>query len=811
MARKTAKKTRKVAVKSRSEKSRRTGSKGGGGSRAAAVGTKAATKKRTARSNAARAIDAGRRPRAVGTNEVTIRSISDGAVLATIPLCDNKIESAAMAWSYRVRNRARWNATSRGQDAQAHQCREVLAQIGVSSEQLDRIADKEIIELAIPFQHETEDWAPRIMPWEYLLSAATKSARKDRSLTVFRHLDRRNGRRSASTNGGLALIVSEPGQIAEAYDFSDELRMVPARLMPKRKMDMHNPTLAGLAATMKRAAPEIVHVAGVDTHEGGELLPAGRSGSTVDGMMLADDRGGATPVEAWDLAKAITSGRRAPRLVVYNIHQSAARTAALTVAEGAEIAIGFQDVFDDLAAEIFFGGFYHAWAATNGDLLVAVQGGWEALHDFPKPLAGTGIAVWTGTSLCGDRSVAPTARAHRIVRATQSIASVGKNRALGETLSVKCEPNKAFNYSLLHNRRSLFREFVVRKDPRISGLIPDVQVEVQLSAGGEPVVYRSKEVIGDVPVDLRQKVFLPLTSELTRSLQESLDTSLHVKVTQGRESDVYTVHQESHRVTLLPINEWVDDDENRQFLPSFIWPLDPAIRRIVGTAQRHLHTLADDSSAGFDGYQSVDWESDDIGDPTAGVDQQVAALWRGLLDQKLGYVNPPPTYSDASQRLRTPTRMLEEGRGTCIDLTLILAACLEYVDIYPVIFLLKGHAFPGYWRSEEEWTEFMDVSSLDRARGAGERVGGRAKDAPAECEWVFPKSYYKLIIDEVEAGRLVPLESVWLTSRSGFSEAMDEGWDNLSSKREFDSLIDVKKARLAQPAVTPLPLGTALQ
>ncbi len=61
-----------------------------------------------------------------------------------------------------------------------------------------------------------------------------------------------------------------------------------------------------------------------------------------------------------------------------------------------------------------------------------------------------------------------------------------------------------------------------------------------------------------------------------------------------------------------------------------------------------------------------------------GVDKQVQAIWTAIsLDYGLGYINPPPSYSENSQRLRTPWRVLHERRGTCVDLALLMAACLN--------------------------------------------------------------------------------------------------------------------------------------
>src|SRR5262249_50194337 len=137
-------------------------------------------------------------------------------------------------------------------------------------------------------------------------------------------------------------------------------------------------------------------------------------------------------------------------------------------------------------------------------------------------------------------------------------------------------------------------------------------------------------------------------------------------------------------VTLLPVDEWFDDTDKNPWLPSFVLPRDPAVTRIVTAARRHLVTLQDDPVAGFDGYQSVEDED------CESVDTQVQALWTALVQEfRLAYINPPPAYSERNQRLRTPSEILASSSGTCIDLALLLASCLEYVDIYPVVVLLS--------------------------------------------------------------------------------------------------------------------------
>jgi hypothetical protein len=57
----------------------------------------------------------------------------------------------------------------------------------------------------------------------------------------------------------------------------------------------------------------------------------------------------------------------------------------------------------------------------------------------------------------------------------------------------------------------------------------------------------------------------------------------------------------------------------------------------------------------------------------------------------------------------------------------------------------------------------------------------------------------------VDRGLLVPLESVSLTERTGFRDAIDGGLENLKSRRRFHSMLDIARAREAR--VTPLPIG----
>lgn len=75
-----------------------------------------------------------------------------------------------------------------------------------------------------------------------------------------------------------------------------------------------------------------------------------------------------------------------------------------------------------------------------------------------------------------------------------------------------------------------------------------------------------------------------------------------------------------------------------------------------------------------------------------------AALYRGVAQKALNYdLAPFNPRSGVIQNVRTPDRILKEGRGTCLDLAVLFAAlCLEN-DLLSVVVTVEGHALAGIY------------------------------------------------------------------------------------------------------------------
>jgi hypothetical protein len=705
-----------------------------------------------------------------------------------------RLQRLAMSWSYVARNRRRWRSTARSAERLAEAIRAELVEIGLTEPRLRHLGAAEIIEVEIPFRRESEGWAARILPWEFLLATATKPWRSGPTFIV-RHLARQ-GRGRSSGHGApkrLGFLQLAPG-LEDRFSFADERRLVAEALGLAVADDLDDPTRDRVGAHLDESRPDVIHVMGVDNHEAADLLGlervvGDREGEVRDGLPFAKP-GGAGPHLAGAIdAARILVGKRRPRLIAFNVNHSAPRIAPLAVAEGSAAAIAIQDTFDDRAAELFFIDFYEAWKATGWDLLSAFQAAIERAK-ARADLRGSGIVLWSAESLvrpgwARQSPAPPTAEART-------------DTEVAQRLSCRIEPITDLNYSMLHNNRDLFKRFEVHAHD--AGERADVDVEVALHVGADTFPYRATHALTGRVTSLAERIRVPLTSSLIRAVSEKFWTTLFTEVRfRG-----HVLERTTHRVSLLPADEWKDNETDGRWLPSFVLPRDPAVERIVELAERPLLALADRADAGFDGYQSVE------GDDCSAVDAQVRAIWWAIVrDLALGYINPPPSYSDLAQRLRSPSQVLAAGRGTCIDLTLLLAACLEYVGIYPVVFLLTGHACPGYWRSEAAYEEeFLAVRDAP-ARGENApaaATGGRAASSGPRDGYILGADAFDEVRQHVRAGTLVPLEAVHLTSHSGFAEAGQAGRENLARKRDFDMMLDIGLARTPACGITPLPI-----
>jgi hypothetical protein len=714
-----------------------------------------------------------------------------------------EMKSAAVQWTRVLRNRRRWNTSEETRKEQAQRSQTQLAALGITKEHLASIVEFEVIEVSIPYTTEAEGWEARIFPWEYMLTAATRTMRGGKSLTVIRHLERqaRQPLRRHKKIERVMIVESAPGGLRDLYSFESERNLVKMgleSLTPEMSVDESREQLRRRISVYR---PDVIHLSGCDNNQAFELGII-QSTPVNDGYLLKGDPEGLDPVEAKDLALLLNSATHKPALVTCNVYYSASRMCPLIIAEGAGATIGFQDECNDALTELFLSNFYESWRHFKWDTLEAFKFAFNSIKNQPEELAGTGIVLWSDVSLVkpesqGSENIKTNLLSEREKVITREDMPDGDVRNL---LNVELKTCSNLNYSMLHNNCELFEKFILRKEK--AGRIKDICINVVLFLGGESSSYTCTVDMVDKRLNLNSVIRVPLLYSIELLNNENIHTSLFVEVTWEQQ----VLHRQTYRVTLPPLDEWRGNNTERVWLPSFILPRDPAVSKIVEYAQNYVMALRDDSTAGFDGYQCIDTTAEN---PVECVDQQVKALWAALVyNMNISYINPPPTYHLTAQRLRTPSEIISGRRGTCIDLALLFAACLEYVDIYPVIFLLKNHALPGFWRSSSYQDDFKKIAEKLQTPETPTDDENADVSTVQRWPWYHSKNAYEEIMQEVSENRLYPIETVGLTRHDSYRDSVAEGIGKLLNENghealTFEGMIDVTQAR--NNLITPIP------
>lgn len=726
------------------------------------------------------------------------------------PVPADRVDEAADLWSYRTRNRRRWLDDAGTIGSLAEECHEFLKSLGLAEADLLKASSANSIEVrfnGVPPAVDASGVGRWLFPWEYVLSAAVQPAGDVRTLTVLRSLaapGRASRRPPVKAAPKVLFVELAPGDLRAKTSFEVEAELVRHNLNLDAAMErLQDPSADELRSKVAAYQPEVIHLSGYHTQQ------ARQEFHTVcqdagDGWLFRGPGRAPAVVEAGKLAELLLAGDAKPALVCCNLWNSGATLCPMLVSGGAGSAVGFQDEFSDAPAESFFALLYQAWLKSKHNLPVAFPAAWSVLLAGRPNLRGSGMIVWTDAPVFA-RSARGAVRGdpgESVTLANEMMAAMREPRRSGDPIAkrlrIDVQPFVEFNYAVLHNGKSgLFRRF--RLTVLDSGTIEGIEVTVTLNMGPESATFSGTFGVANTR-DIKGEVYLPLTAALALGLRESVRSTLLVRVTCG---DGPPLHHKTYHVSMLSVDEWSDTERHRPWLPSFVFPRDPLVAQVIAAAQKYLVALVDDPGAGFDGYQSLE-----VDEPrrSQAVDLQVRAIWASLtIDTPVSYINPPPTYTPLSQRLRRPSDIVRLRCGTCLDLALMLTACLEFVDIYPVLFLLRDHALVGYWSSVEAFRQF----NIPNPAAAPDEVavGHRGPEtATQRFPWYFDlNEHYQEILKRVDAGDLVPIEATCLTRRQNFREALREGNEDLRDVRDFDAMIDVRRARGQN--VTPLPIA----
>ncbi|MGO8672436.1 MAG: DUF4011 domain-containing protein, partial [Capsulimonadaceae bacterium] len=257
-------------------------------------------------------------------------------------------------------------------------------------------------------------------------------------------------------------------------------------------------------------------------------------------------------------------------------------------------------------------------------------------------------------------------------------------------------------------------------------------------------------------------VDLELSPTFLSGLAERVQGVLSVTVDQGEHPETGTDDARElaslrSPIAVLAADEWSGARSIPEMLAAFVRPNEPAVTRVLTTASTFLESST--GSPALDAYQSRD---------PSRVLAQARAIYEALQSHEIAYCVPPASFETEGQKIRPAESILENKLGTCLDLAVLYAACLESAGLHPLVAMTDGHAFTGVWLIRE----FFAAAVLDDVTELTLRI------APG--------------VNEIA---LIEATSLCAGANVSFDAAQDSALQHLAEPGKFLYLVDIRRAR----------------
>ena len=255
------------------------------------------------------------------------------------------------------------------------------------------------------------------------------------------------------------------------------------------------------------------------------------------------------------------------------------------------------------------------------------------------------------------------------------------------------------NFALQHNKVPLIRNLSIINNT--DAPLENVELYITASPAFCLPFSRHFDYISASCTFNTGKIDLKLDGAFLAGLTEKMPALLTVEL---RKEQMILAAQ-TLEMTALAYDEWHGSSFHPELLSAFVTPNHPSIVSITARAAELLQKWTKDPS--LDAYQTQD--------PNR-VLLQSAAIYAALQEQNIVYSVPPASFEATGQRVRLCDAVLQQKMGTCLDLSVLYAACLESIGLHPILLLKPGHIFAGVWLEELTFPEAVqdDVSLVTK-------------------------------------------------------------------------------------------------
>ena len=260
------------------------------------------------------------------------------------------------------------------------------------------------------------------------------------------------------------------------------------------------------------------------------------------------------------------------------------------------------------------------------------------------------------------------------------------------------------NFAMQQNKVSVIHQLSIEN--MTSEPFRNIQVEITAEPDFGNITPVMVEAIPANDSVCLQSFSLVLSANYFAQLTERMSGSLKIEI----RSEAETIFTRTYPIDILAYDQWGGINIFPEMLASFITPnhavLTPIIKRAAAILEQWTGTPS------LDEYQSRNPDR---------VRKQMAAIYTALTEQQIIYSTIPASFEEHGQRVRLTDSVLAQKLGTCLDMALLYASCLESIGLNALIVITKGHAFAGGWLVPETFPDpaIDDVSLLTKRTAEG--------------------------------------------------------------------------------------------
>src|SRR5829696_10291992 len=275
---------------------------------------------------------------------------------------------------------------------------------------------------------------------------------------------------------------------------------------------------------------------------------------------------------------------------------------------------------------------------------------------------------------------------------------VGDVVATRSAVSIEITSTPVVSYALAHNRVPVVSRLAITN---LGGPVRAATVRLSVRDAEGPIA-QTVELLADLDegrTTVLTDLGLVMDPAAMLHVEEQRPGVIDVEVlADGPDGGTVVLGESSRAVQVLAAQQWLATPVPLalEMLAAHVMPNHPAITAVVSEAAGVLEERSGRGS--IQGYA----------DGPERVDEIVTAIADVLQRRGIRYSEPPVSWSDLGQQVRSPGDVLTWRVGTPLDTVVLMAAALEQAGVRPLLWLADGSggregggwAFLGYWREE---------------------------------------------------------------------------------------------------------------